>query len=116
MTPTKTWKAEESRVAKIFGSRRTPLSGINSAHTGADVLPRGAGASWFVEVKHRKKAPHWKLFEEVKASAKKEGRIPVIVYHQKMSHDRMTILSFKDFINLLRQAGYISEAEPGEEE
>jgi hypothetical protein len=47
----KTWKAVERRVARFFGSERTPMSGGNSKHTRSDSLhPR-----LYIEVKSRKK-------------------------------------------------------------
>lgn len=40
MSPVKkTWKSVERRIAKAFGGRRVPLSGMNSGHTSADVMP-----------------------------------------------------------------------------
>lgn len=50
MRATKTWKTVELRIAKDFGTDRTPLSGINSKHTGSDTLHD----KLFIEVKHGK--------------------------------------------------------------
>ena len=50
MKATKTWKTVELRIAKDFGVERTPLSGINSKHTGSDTLHE----TFYVEVKHGK--------------------------------------------------------------
>ena len=44
----KTWKSVELRLAKMFGVRRTPLSGGNSAHTRSDTLH----PTLFIELKH----------------------------------------------------------------
>jgi len=46
--PSKRWKAVEGSLAKLFGSTRTPLSGINSGHTHSDTLHK----RYFVEIKH----------------------------------------------------------------
>lgn len=44
----KTWKSVELRLARMFGTNRTPLSGGNSRHTRSDTLhPR-----LFIELKH----------------------------------------------------------------
>jgi len=44
----KTWKSVELRLARMFGTERTPLSGGNSKHTRSDTLhPR-----LFIELKH----------------------------------------------------------------
>lgn len=45
---TKTWKAVEGRIAKIFHSTRTPLSGSNSKHTMSDTLHK----ELYIEIKH----------------------------------------------------------------
>ena len=70
----KTWKSRESQVAKYFGCRRTPLSGQNSGHTGADIIHDRL----FVEHKHRKKHALLTLFDKVKKFAIKENKIPVV--------------------------------------
>lgn len=74
------WKAIERRVAAFFGaSGRTPLSGGNSGHTRSDTL----SDALFIEVKQRKRHAAVKLWDEVKALAKKENKIPVVALSVK---------------------------------
>ena len=72
-----TWKAQERWVAQFFGSTRTPLSGSGSRHTGSDSLhPR-----LYIETKLRKGfTAACRRFQEIAKEAKKEGKIPVLVF------------------------------------
>jgi len=72
--PTNTWKSRERKVAAFFGGKRTPLSGINSGHTSADIIHDRL----FVEQKHRKRHSILTLFDAVKKLAQKENKIPVV--------------------------------------
>lgn len=81
----KTWKAVELRVAKLFGSTRNPLSGRNGKQSASDSLhPR-----LFIETKHRKKQTLWTLFDGTRALAKKEGKTPVLAIAE---HNRPGVL------------------------
>ncbi len=76
----KTWKAVERRVAKLFHTRRTPLSGRSSQHgTSSDSLH----PELYLEVKHRQKHSAVELFRDTKAKATKEGKRPVVILAQK---------------------------------
>ena len=69
------WKARERQVATFFKSRgRTPLSGINSKHTSADILDE----QFYVEVKLRQKHTAMTLLHEVMGEGKKWTSIPVV--------------------------------------
>jgi hypothetical protein len=84
---THTWKDVEGRIAKALGTRRTPLSGGNSAHTRSDTLhPR-----LFVEIKHGASVPGSyvgivNLFLKVERLAISERKEPVLVLHEKGRH------------------------------
>ena len=69
-----TWKKFEGRVARLFGSTRAPLSGINGGVTASDSL----SPDFFIEVKMRKRHALWSLFDDTREKAKKEGKVPVI--------------------------------------
>ena len=69
-----TWKKFEARVARMFGSKRAPLSGINGGVTASDSL----SPDFFVECKMRKKHALWSLFDDTRAKAKKESKVPVL--------------------------------------
>ena len=78
--PTKTWKAKERQVATDFGTRRTPLSGINSGHeTHSDTLHE----SIYAECKYRKKHTCLTLYRDTATKAKAEGKTPVVVLAEK---------------------------------
>ncbi len=69
-----TWKKFEGRVARLFGSKRAPLSGINGGVTASDSL----SPDFFIEVKMRKRHALWSLFDDTREKARKEGKVPVI--------------------------------------
>lgn len=71
----KAWKAAERSVARKLGTRRTPLTGGNSAHTRSDTLHH----ELFVEVKLRKRPPLWDELLELRVRARAAGREPLLV-------------------------------------
>jgi hypothetical protein len=72
--PNKTWKERERQVARFFAGVRTPLSGYNSKHTGADIIHDRL----FVEHKHRRRHTLLTLFDSVKKLARRENKLPVV--------------------------------------
>jgi glutamate mutase epsilon subunit len=92
--PTKTWKDVERRVAKKFGTHRTPLSGENSRHTKSDTLHK----KFFIEVKYRKKIPFFKTFRETIELAKKENKTPLVIFKEKNSRYEIVMMRLKDFL------------------
>ena len=70
------WKGTEREVAKVFGSTRAPVSN-NTTH--ADVFHN----TCYIEVKKRKNFYIWELFEDTKAKALKENKIPVVAIKKK---------------------------------
>ena len=79
MPPTKTWKSVEARIAKYFGSRRTPLSGGNSGHTRSDSLHKRL----FIEDKYRVKHTAITLWDDTKSKASLENKTPVVCLSEK---------------------------------
>lgn len=87
-----TWKGGERRIAKIFGTRRTPLSGGNSGHTRSDTL----SSELFIEVKHRKKYPLEKLWNKICKESKEEDKIPLAVFLKKNHPEPLVLCKLKD--------------------
>lgn len=80
MTARGTWKARERQIAAEFGTKRTPLSGINSGHnTHSDTLH----TSVYIEVKYRAKHSVLTLYRDVKTKAEAEGKAPVVALAEK---------------------------------
>ncbi len=99
MQPSKHWKNIEAKVAKFFGTRRTPLSGGNSGHTRSDTLhPR-----LFIEAKHRKNSAAVNLYEQTVVLAKKEEKVPFLVLHKKKSRVYVVVCAMKDLIAISRE-------------
>lgn len=88
----KTWKKVERRIAREFGTTRTPLSGISSKHTQSDTLHD----KLFIEIKYRQKIPFYKIYKETIEKAKKEGKIPLVIFVEKHSEKPIVMCSLKD--------------------
>jgi hypothetical protein len=93
----KVWKQTERRIAKKINSERTPLSGGSSRHTLSDTLHE----KLFIESKYRKKIPFLKTFNETKILAKKESKIPMVVFKQKSQRGEIVMMDFDDFLGLI---------------
>ena len=87
-----TWKKGEAKIAEMFGTRRTPLSGGNSGHTRSDTLH----LDLFIEVKHRKKYPLEKLLFKTFNEANKEDKIPLMVFLKLHSPEPLILCKLKD--------------------
>ena len=95
----KTWKSVERRIAKFFGTQRTPLSGQNSRHTGADILHD----KLFVEIKFRSKIPFMKTFKYTIEQAKKENKTPMVVFVEKNSRTPILMCNLYDFKKIVEE-------------
>lgn len=94
MTPTKTWKSIERKVADKLGGKRIPCSG-NGAIEG-DVLHD----IFHVEVKHRARFAVVEMFE--KATKDSHKKKPVILcLHAHGSHRYFAMMDLDDFVRLL---------------
>ena len=101
----KTWKAVERRVAKLFGTRRTPLSGGNDSRTRSDSLH----PSLFIETKHRKQHSVVSLWYAVAKLAAKEKKLPVVVLAERRRHRLFAVVpleieSFKKIVLELQRS------------
>jgi hypothetical protein len=87
MPNTGSWKAFERKVAKLFGTRRNPLSGGMSGHkTRSDSLH----GKVYIESKWLKGQGDagmaaFSLWEDTVAKAKREGKIPALAMHKRNS-------------------------------
>lgn len=112
----KTWKSVELRLAKMFGVRRTPLSGGNSAHTRSDTLhPR-----LFIELKHGEASlinTMWKEWKKDTIILIEDGEIVLSMIHTDNFTEReatkVKIIKRKNFgaINLYKQTEKLAEKE-----
>jgi len=95
----KFWKKSERRLARMFGTSRTPLSGFGSRHTRGDIL----SDTLYVEHKVRKKMFFKKLLEDTERKAKSEGKIPIIVVRERGSPRWMAFLNLADIPNVAEE-------------
>lgn len=90
------FKRAEQLVARKLGTRRTPLSGSNSGHTASDTLH----PELFVEVKLRRRPPHWDQLHELDKRAGRRGLAPLIVVDQVGTDLRLFLTRFDSFLEM----------------
>ncbi|MGC9079746.1 MAG: hypothetical protein ACP5G1_03360, partial [Nanopusillaceae archaeon] len=83
-------------VATKMDGIRNPLSGKNSRNTSGDVIHD----LFYIEVKHRQRIPFYSEFKKTRIRAKKEGKIPIFVIHEKYSRNYLAIIDLDDFKKL----------------
>lgn len=96
--PDATWKQVERRICKKLGGTRTPLSGSHSKITAGDCLHD----RYYVEIKHRKRVPFLKKFNETLNNAKNEKKIPMMIIHEKGKKSSIVMIRLEDFVKLIR--------------
>jgi hypothetical protein len=94
MRPTQSWKDVERRIAKSWGTNRTPLSGGNSGHTRSDTLHKDV----YIEVKHRQEFSVVNLWEDTKKKADKEHKVPIVALHRKGSQNVLYLIEEDDLL------------------
>jgi len=87
-----TWKKGERKISRMFGTERTPLSGINSRQTFSDSLSKYL----YIEIKHQKKIPADNLWQDTKRKAKIENKIPLIVFIKKNHKNPIILCNLRD--------------------
>lgn len=98
----KTWKAVESKICRMLGLIRAPITGRTRGSAADCQHPDGKTTPFFaVEVKHREYLPDWMLdaMAQALASMRDSGQLPLVVFHQKRMEfkDSVVMLRLKDF-------------------
>lgn len=107
--PDQTWKAEERRVAKIFRTTRALMKGTDEK---SDIIH----PLFEVDVKLRK---NWRVltwFTDLKKSARKKGKIPVLTLRCPGQKLRLAVVKLDNLISLMRGAGVLDMDEESEGE
>lgn len=101
-----TWKAAERRIAARLRGIRAPLSGRNGgAGTSGDYISSSPGRHWlYAEFKHYAKAAIFTLFKDTDEKAKREGRRPIVVMHEKGTRNYVAVMSLDLAVYLLDKA------------
>ena len=81
MTHRSTWKKRERKVAALFGTKRKPGSGSGGREdeTSSDSVHERL----YIETKTRAKHTAVTLWDDTKAKADKEGKVPVVCLCEK---------------------------------
>ncbi len=103
----KAWKERERVIAKLFGTKRTPLSGLSSGHTSSDTLHK----EYYIEVKHsgerggggqKQIAVKKDWLEDMAKNCKKEKKkLAFLVFHYKGDTHNYAVLDLEDLRVLL---------------
>lgn len=96
----KPWKAEERRVAAMLGAKRALMKGTDEK---ADV----DHPLFEVDVKLRKTWSVLKWFKEIKQSADRKNKIPVLTLRQPGQKLRLAVIKMDTLISLMKGAGLL---------
>ena len=98
MTHKSTWKKSEGRIAALFGTTRTALSGGNGKLTRSDTHH----PQLFIEAKLRESSATWNLFVETRKLAAKEGKLPILALARKHSKGALIVVHQDDLTRFAR--------------
>jgi hypothetical protein len=100
IVPNSNWKNAERKVAGFFGSKRRPLSGMNSRSGGRDDSQH---PDLFIETKYGKQCKGlWRLYRQTSRFAKKEKKIPLVAYCEPNSEGFLLIIRSTDLARIYR--------------
>lgn len=88
------WKLLENALAKLFHTRRRPLSGGNQGEGCRDDIIH---PHLFGECKHGGYKSLWNLYKDAKQKASKEGKTPVIALGAHNEGGFLLVVHSKDF-------------------
>lgn len=101
-----TWKSRERKVAADFGTKRTPLSGINSGHnTHSDSLHDKI----YIECKLRKKHTCLTLYRDTKEKADAEHKTPLVALMEKGKQGYWLLLHVDDIQTIASELKRVRE-------
>ena len=100
------WKRSEQKVAKFFGTKRNPLSGSMSGHSGSDSLDK----YFYIETKRRKKHKVMGLLRDVREAAMMEEKLALVCLTEEGQKGFGVLVYSEDLIWLalefLKREGY----------
>ena len=105
----KPWKAEERRVAAMFGTERVLMKGTDEK---SDIQ----SALFTVDVKLRKKWSVQKWYRDLRASARKQDKIPILTVREPGKKLRLAVVDLDYLISIMKGASVLdtdSEATGG---
>lgn len=98
------WKREELRVAKMFGTSRALMKGTDEK---SDII----SDLFCVDVKLRQRIDIQKHYRELRAAARKEDKIPILVVRRPKDRIRLAVLDCEYLVSILKGAGLLEEPE-----
>lgn len=105
-SPPATWKNIERKIARFFGSDRTPLSGSNSKHSQSDSLH----PILYIETKYRVAHSAITLWRDTAEKAKAEEKIPVVALAEKNKQGFWVLVHSSDLTAVAHQRSKLKKA------
>lgn len=103
------WKQAERRVAALFNSKRTILSGMLSHHRDNETNADTDHPTLFIDIKQRRSHGVWAWYNKAKDEAAKEARrqkktpkLPVIALDQVRSKGSLICVHSDDLLRFCR--------------
>lgn len=96
----KPWKAEERRVAAMFGTERALMKGTDEKSDIQSDL-------FSVDVKLRKNWSVQKWYRELREAARKRGKIPILTVREPGQKLRLAVLDLDYLISILKGANVL---------
>jgi len=99
------WKAEERRVAAMFGSKRALMKGTS---TKTDVI----SDLFCIDVKLRKRWDIQRWYRELRASARKKDKIPILTIREPGKRLRLAVIDLDYLISIMKGANVLDIDSP----
>ena len=96
----KPWKAEERRVAEMFGTQRALMKGTSEKSDIQSDL-------FTVDVKLRKKWSIQQWYRDLRLSARKQGKIPILTVREPGKKLRLAVLDLDYLISIMKGASVL---------
>jgi hypothetical protein len=104
-----TWKRRERDAANLFGSRRKVLSG--SSGRDDETRSDSTHPTLFIETKLRAASATRTLWEQTKALARREGKVPVLMLYGKGKQGALVVCHENDLAAVAAEMA--TAVEPG---
>ncbi|MEM3554490.1 MAG: hypothetical protein QXU79_01565 [Candidatus Micrarchaeaceae archaeon] len=97
------WKAYENYIAKKVGGKRSTNTLQAQGTTKSDIIIEDR--PWYIEVKDQKVPRVLKWWKEVLENARKEKKIPVLVFKGKYREGPVIVMRLRDLEEMVKYGG-----------
>lgn len=97
------WKSYENYIAKKMGGKRSTNSLQSQGITKSDIIVDDR--PWLIEVKDQKVVKVMKWWREVLENAKRERKIPVLVFKGQYREGPVLVMRLRDLEEMVKNGG-----------